>query len=286
MILDTLDLKNKTVFHEINLKENFNTFSVIDYLTNKQGRNQKINNGMTSTIDFCAINDNQILLSYVPATSDKVICKILTVEGTYITIGPLYTIDENTNTSRISVVNLSQDKFVIFYNDNNNKVGKAIIVYISKNKFSTISSNIWYKGIVSELRAIKSMDNEIIVFFQFIKNGIVRLLKYNGAPDNKFSVSEESLFFKGSNLWHLTIKKLKEFYVVAFIDSNHKLNLKILQTTNKISFTHGITYTQPIIDDYFQMISIDNEFLLCYFNNQVQVINLINGQIMQQENIK
>ena len=44
-------------------------------------------------------------------------------------------------------------------------------------------------------------------------------------------------------------------------------------------------FNKRIINDYFQLISIDNEMVLCYFNDIVQIISLNNGQIMQPEGI-
>jgi len=285
MLINSLDLKDKTIFHEVNPSEKFNSFIIMDYLTNTMGKKLKINNGITSTLDYCSINENQILLSYVPAIIDKIVVKICTIkDDTLMDFGPLYTIDELTNTNKISLVKIIDNKFAIIYNDNSNKNCKIVVISIDNDKISTVSKMILTSGVVPEVRAINVMDGEIAVFFQHNKVGIVQLLRYNEGLS--LYKAEEQIFYIGSDLWNLTIKKVKDYYVLGFINSDHKLIIKIIEATdNKIRFTHGIQYNIKIVGDFFQMISIDNEMILCYFNNVAQIISLNNGQIIQPENI-
>ena len=284
MLLDTLDLKDKTVFHDIDPTVNYNTFSVMDYSTNKQGKSYKINNGLTTYIDFKAINDNQVLVCYTPPTIDRLICKVLTIEGTYIKIEPVFQIDEKTNTSKISIVNISPNKFVIFYNDNTNKVGKSVLIEVGKTKISILSKNIFHDGIVPEICSIKSQDNEIVLFYQNNKNGSVQLIQL--FDNNTLGKVEEQIFFTGSNLWDMMIKPINDEHVLSFINSDHKLCLKILSIDKTVHFTKGMVFPQKVNGDYYQLISIDNEMVLCYFNNIIQIIDRNDGHLIHPENIK
>ena len=285
MIIDTINLKNKTVFHEVNNNENYNSLSVMDYSTNKQGKHQKINNGLTSVIDYYPINDNQLLLSYCPSVIKKITLKVLTLEGTYIDNGPSFTIDSDTTPSKISITHLSNNFFVIFYNDYKNSKGKYVIVKIDNIQISTVSSGYFIDGNIEELNVVNVIDNEIALFFQYKQTGTVQLLEFKKDSQEKLIKKEEAIFFQKSNLKNLTIKKIKDYYVMGFINSNHMLCLKILNVDTTIKFTHGIQYNQPIKNDFYQMFAIDNEMILCYFNNTVQIINLINGQMIQPENL-
>jgi len=283
MLISTLDLKDKTIFHEINAPDNFNVFSVMDYSTNKMGVDQKINNGITSTLDYCRINDNLVLAGYVPSVIDKVVVKTLSINGTDIKAGPLYTLDERTTTNKISIIGLNDSTFIVCYNDNTNKCAKAIAIHIEDDRISTISNTLLLKGIVREIRAVKAEENEMAVFLQFDKIGIVQLIKF--VDGNKLVKTEEQVFYTGSDLYNLTIASMHRYHVVGFLNSAHMLVLKILETSPKVKFTQGMQFNKRIVNDYFQLISIDNEMVLCYFNDIVQIISLNNGQIMQPEGI-
>jgi len=285
MIINTIDLKDKTVFHEVNRDENFNSFSVMDYQTNKQGKHQKVNNGLTPVIDYYPINDNQLLLSYCPSVINKIIIKVLTLEGTYIDNGPTFTIDSDTKPSKISITNLSNDFFIVFYNDYKNNKGKYVIIKVNNKQISTVSSGYFIDGDIEELNVVNVIENEIALFFEYKQTGMVQLLEFQKDSQEKLVKKEEAIFFQKSNLKNLTIKKIKDYYVMGFINSNHMLCLKILNVEDTIKFTHGIQYNQSIKGDFFQMFAIDNEMILCYFNNTVQIINLINGQMIQPENL-
>lgn len=282
MLLNTLDLKDKTIFHEINALDNFNVFSVMDYPSNKMGINHKINNGITTTLDYCEANDNTIIAVYVPYIIDKVVIKILSIDGTDIKSGPLYTLDEKTLTNKVSIVSLNNNTFVVCYNDNANKCLKAVAVHLDdKNVISTLSNTILLKGIVPEVRAIKTTENEICVFIQVDKVGLVQLIRL--VDGNKLIKVEEQVFYTGSDLYNLTICSLKKHHIVGFLNNAHMLILKVLETDPKIKFTQGMQFNKRVVNDYFQMVSIDREMVLCYFNGIVQIVSLNNGQIAQPE---
>lgn len=282
MLINTLDLEDKTIFHEINTLDNFNVFSVMDYSKNKMGVNHKINNGITSTLDFCEIDNNNILVGYVPYIVDRVVVKVISIDDTNMKTGPLFTLDEKTQTNKISVIKLSNNIFVVCYNDITNKCLKAIAISVNGESISTISNTILLKGFIPEVRSVKINDNEMVVFMQVDKVGLVQLIEYNSG---KLIKKEEQVFYTGSYLYNLSICSMKKHHVVGFLNNAHMLVLKILEVDPKVKFTQGMQFNKRINNDFFQLISIDKEMVLCYFNGIVQIISLNNGQIIQPESI-
>lgn len=282
MLISTLDLEDKTIFHEINTLDSFNVFSVMNYSTNKMGINHKINNGITSTLDYCEIDNNSILIGYVPYIIDKVVVKVTTIDNTDMKAGPLFTLDEKTQTNKISIVKLSNNIFVVCYNDITNRCLKAIAIHVDGGSISTISNTILLKGFVPEVKAIRVSDSEMAVFIQVDKVGMVQLIKYD---NNALVRKEEQVFYTGSDLYNLSICSMKRHHIVGFLNSAHQLVLKILEISPKVKFTQGMQFNKRIINDYFQLISIDKEMVLCYFNSIVQIVSLNNGQIIQPESM-
>ena len=282
MILNTLDTKTKTFYHEIDDSVNYNTISVVDYENNLHGKNHKINNSQTYITDMCLIDDDNFLLCYYHLLLNKIVCKIVTVNGVNIKSGQMCIVDEKTNSNVLSLISISPTRAILTYNDNLNNVGKSLLLGIDGDKITVIEKYIFAEHEVPELASFKISDTEFVLFYQLENNGIVRLTEFK---DDELELKEEQLFFKGSDLWGLSVQRVHNYFILIFIDSLQRLVLKIITADKKLSFTSGTVYTQPVLDGKFELITIDNEFAICYFNDQAQIISIINGQMMQPENL-
>lgn len=283
MLIDSIDINNKTIFHEILSGENYNSLSIMDYNTNTTSKNFKINNCATLVIDICAINDSQLLTCYFSPTVNKLVCKIITIlDDLSFQFGPSFTIDIKTSTTRVSIVNLNKTESVIFYNDNTNDLGKAIIIKHDDTNITTINSYTFSNGKILQLVAMKNDEKEVLLFFQYHNDGVTKLFSYT---DMKLILIEEQKFFHGSNLYNLSMKKLKDNAILAFVADDFHLYIKILQLHPKITFTQSIKFNKKVSNINFDLISVDNEMVLCYVEGVVQIISLVNGEIIQPENI-
>jgi len=277
MILNTLDTETKTIYHEIENGTNYNTISIMDYDTNTQGKDYKINNSQTYVTDMCLINDNSFLICYFHLLLNKIVCKIVDIDGVEVKSGPMCIVDEKTSSTVMSIISLSPTRAILTYNDNLNKVGKSLLLNTENNNITVIEKYIFANHEIPEIATFKLSDTEFVLFYQIESNGVVRLTEFK---DDQLELMEEQLFYKGSDLWGLSVQRIHGYFVLIFIDTNHRLVLKIITADKKLAFTAGTVFTTPVEDGRFELISIDDEFAICYFNDQAQIISVRNGQMM------
>ena len=204
------------------------------------------------------------------------------VNGTIVKSGPMCIVDEKTQSDVMSLISISPTRAVLTYNDTQNKVGKSLLLGVDGNNITVIEKYIFANQEIPELASFKLTDTEFVLFYQFANNGIVRLTEFK---DDQLILKEEQLFFKGSDLWGLSIQRVHNYFILVFIDSMQRLVLKIISADKRLAFTSGTVYAQPVIDGKFELVTIANEFAICYFNGQSQIISIINGQMMQPENL-
>jgi len=280
MILNTIDTETKTIYHEIEQNNNFNTISIMDYNLNQESKKIKVNNSQTIITDMCIINEESFLLCYYHNKINKIIVKVININGLKLDLGPMCIVDEKTNSSVMSVISISKDRAILTYNDNFNKVGKILYLKINNNQIYVIEKYIFANDIVPELSTFKINDTQYVMFYQLNNCGVMRL---TDIERDKIFLKNEQIFYKGSNLWGLSVNRVHDYFILIFINNQKKLVMKILSADNKLTFTSGSVYNKPV-ENGFELISIDNEFCLCYFNGIVQIISIINGQVIQPEN--
>jgi len=282
MILNTLDTKTKTFYHEINDNFNYNTISVIDYENNIHGDKKKINNSKTYITDMSIIDDDNFLLCYYHRLLKKIICKIINIDGVNVNSGQMCIIDDNTHTTVMSLISISSTRAILTYNDTLNNVGKSLLLNISNDFITIIEKYIFAYENIPELASFKLSDTEFVLFYQLKNSGIVRLIEIK---NDQLELKEEQLFYKNSDLWGLSIQRIHDYFILVFIDSTQRLILKIITANKKLSFSSGRIYNQPVIDGKFELVTIDNEFAICYFNNTAQIISITDGKMIKPENL-
>jgi len=281
MILSTLDTETKTIYHEIEEENKYNTLQVMDYDTITTGKATKVNNNQTPITDMSLIDEDTFLYAYYHTKLNNIVVKIIKIVGTKIKSGPVCVVDEKLNTTVISIISMSKDRVILTYNDNLNRVGKVLHLKIINNQVEIIEKYFFADGFVPELVTFKLTEHQYVMFYQFEEYGIMRV---TDIEDDQLIMQPEKTFYKDSDLWGLAIEKIHNYFVIIFINSNNKLVLKILTADERLTFTSATVFTTPVIDHTFELMSVANEFAMCYFNNQVQILSIINGQIMQPEN--
>lgn len=292
MLIDTIDIGNKVLIHEIKNK-NFDTFSIFDYNDHKYSDEYKINNGVAKAFNYLPIDDNRVLLVYIPHAVDKVSCKVIRINDLMLEIGPLFSIINDVRTTSIALCRLSGDFFAIISNDTINHTANITVIKVNDGKITTITNQAFvpntpntsdHKSTPKNFVAINTADNEITIFCDYKNNCSASLFRFE--DNSRIVFVEDQIFYINSTMSCAKIKKVKDFYVLFYINSIRKLIMKVIKVDSKLSFTYSAQFVPDIINNFYQLISIDNEMVLCYFNNVIQIISIVNGLFVQQENIK
>ena len=97
---------------------------------------------------------------------------------------------------------------------------------------------VFVNDIIPELTSFKLSDTEFVLFYQLKQSGIVRLTEFK---NDKLIKVEEQLFYKDSDLWGLSVQSVNNYFVLIFIDTHHRLVLKIITANKKLSFTNIVS---------------------------------------------